>query len=294
MENSIQTDNLQESNPESMEEQVVTDFDTGDFFSRLDNEVNGGIVDEPQQAQPSQNIEQQTSHLENPVSEDAPQTEELDSLQKRYSDSSREAKRLNGKLQDIEPYMPVLDAMREDPNLISHIRNYFEGGGQQPKNIKERLGLDEDFEFDYNQAMDEPDSESGKLFQATVDEVVNRRLNGFASKQKSENQRLAQESSFRSKMEMNDGEWGDLVDYAKNHTLSLDDIFYLKNREASKQNIANSSKQEILDQMKNVRQRPVSIAASGSTQSEEKSPDDTVFDAILGSDSELETAFSIT
>ena len=46
--------------------------------------------------------------------------------------------------------------------------------------------------------------------------------------------------------------------------------------------------------MKNVRQRPVSIAASGSTQSEEKSPDDTVFDAILGSDSELETAFSIT
>ena len=55
MENSIQTDNLQESNPESMEEQVVTDFDTGDFFSRLDNEVNGGIVDEPQQAQPSQN-----------------------------------------------------------------------------------------------------------------------------------------------------------------------------------------------------------------------------------------------
>ena len=292
MENSIQTDNLQDSNPESVEEQVMdNNLDTNDFFERLDNEVNGAIYDEVVEPQPE--IEQQTSQLENPVSEQPRQSDEADSLQKRYSDSSREAKRLNGKLQEIEPYMPVLDAMREDPNLISHIRNYFEGGGQQPKNIKERLGLDEDFEFDYNEAMNTPDSESGQLFQATVDEVVNRRLGNFAKKQKGENQRLAQESSFRSRYKLPENEWEDLVAYAKNHTLSLDDIYYLKNRETSKQNIANQTKQEVLDQMKNVRQRPVSVAASGSNQAPEQSPDDQIFDAILGSDHELETAFSI-
>lgn len=292
MENSIQTDNLQDSNPESVEEQVMdNNLDTNDFFERLDNQVNGAMLDEVQPPQPK--IEQQTSQLENPVSEDPHQDDEANSLQKRYSNSSREAKRLNGKLQEIEPYMPVLDAMREDPNLISHIRNYFEGGGQQPKNIKERLGLDEDFEFDYNEAMNTPDSESGQLFQATVDEVVNRRLSTFATKQKSENQRLAQESSFRSRYDIPEEEWKDLVGYAKNHTLSLDDIYYLKNREASKQNIAKQSKQEVLDQMKNVRQRPVSVAASGSNQAPEQSPDDQIFDAILGSDHELETAFSI-
>lgn len=288
----MQTDNLQDSNPESVEEQVMdNNLDTNDFFERLDNEVNGAIYDEVVEPQPE--IEQQTSQLENPVSEQPRQSDEADSLQKRYSDSSREAKRLNGKLQEIEPYMPVLDAMREDPNLISHIRNYFEGGGQQPKNIKERLGLDEDFEFDYNEAMNTPDSESGQLFQATVDEVVNRRLGNFAKKQKGENQRLAQESSFRSRYKLPENEWEDLVDYAKNHTLSLDDIYYLKNRETSKQNIANQTKQEVLDQMKNVRQRPVSVAASGSNQAPEQSPDDQIFDAILGSDHELETAFSI-
>ena len=288
----MQTDNLQDSNPESVEEQVMdNNLDTNDFFERLDNEVNGAIYDEVEQPQPE--IEQQTSQLENPVSEQPRQSDEADSLQKRYSDSSREAKRLNGKLQEIEPYMPVLDAMREDPNLISHIRNYFEGGGQQPKNIKERLGLDEDFEFDYNEAMNTPDSESGQLFQATVDEVVNRRLSNFAQKQKGENQRLAQESSFRSRYKLPENEWEDLVAYAKNHTLSLDDIYYLKNRETSKQNIANQTKQEVLDQMKNVRQRPVSVAASGSNQAPEQSPDDQIFDAILGSDHELETAFSI-
>ena len=288
----MQTDNLQDSNPESVEEQVMdNNLDTNDFFERLDNEVNGAIYDEVVEPQPE--IEQQTSQLENPVSEQPRQSDEADSLQKRYSDSSREAKRLNGKLQEIEPYMPVLDAMREDPNLISHIRNYFEGGGQQPKNIKERLGLDEDFEFDYNEAMNTPDSESGQLFQATVDEVVNRRLGNFAKKQKGENQRLAQESSFRSRYKLPENEWEDLVAYAKNHTLSLDDIYYLKNRETSKQNIANQTKQEVLDQMKNVRQRPVSVAASGSNQAPEQSPDDQIFDAILGSDHELETAFSI-
>ena len=75
----MQTDNLQDSNPESVEEQVMdNNLDTNDFFERLDNEVNGAIYDEVVEPQPE--IEQQTSQLENPVSENAPQAEKLNAL----------------------------------------------------------------------------------------------------------------------------------------------------------------------------------------------------------------------
>jgi len=44
--------------------------------------------------------------------------------------------------------------------------------------------------------------------------------------------------------------------------------------------------------MREVQGKPGSLATKGGTQVEE-SPDDRVFEAILGSDSELEKAFSI-
>ena len=125
--------------PESTNVQdAVMGMSSENFFQELDNQVNGGILDEPSQPTSEQSGNTQTSpnvEVQNEVSN------EVDTLQKRYSDSSREAKRLNGKLKELEPYMPILDAMREDPNLISHVRNYFEGGGQTPETLNQKLNL---------------------------------------------------------------------------------------------------------------------------------------------------------
>jgi len=96
-------------------------------------------------------------------------TGDVDALKKRYSDSSMEAKKLNGQLREIEPYMPILDAMRDDPNLISHVRNYFEGGGQTPQNMADKRNLPEDFVFDAEDAFATPESDSAKVLGATID-----------------------------------------------------------------------------------------------------------------------------
>ena len=161
--------------PESTNVQdAVMGMSSENFFQELDNQVNGGILDEPSQPTSEQSGNTQTSpnvEVQNEVSN------EVDTLQKRYSDSSREAKRLNGKLKELEPYMPILDAMREDPNLISHVRNYFEGGGQTPETLNQKLNLDEDFVFDADEAFSKPDSDSAKVLGATIDGVVQRRLN---------------------------------------------------------------------------------------------------------------------
>jgi len=276
--------------PESANVQgAVMDMNTDDFFETLDRQVNGAIIDEP--SQPTSEISDNTQTSPNAeVQEEV--SGEIDTLQKRYSDSSREAKRLNGKLSELEPYMPILDAMREDPNLITHVRNYFEGGGQTPQTMTEKLNLDEDFTFDADDAFSQPESDSAKVLGATIDGIVQRRLNGALQGQKVENQKLAKETDFRSRHEMNDEQWSNFTEFAKSKSLELDDIYYLMNRKNRDGKIADNVRQEVHNKMREVQQQPGTLATQGST-AVEQSPDDSVFDAILGSTNELEKAFGM-
>jgi len=273
--------------PESTNVQDAVMNSSSDFFESLDREVNGGILDEQQQPTSVQSGNTQSSpNVEVQMQDDS------EVLQKRYSDSSREAKRLNGKLKEIEPYMPILDAMREDPNLISHVRNYFEGGGQAPQSMNQQLNLDEDFVFDPEEAFQQPDSDSAKVMGATIDGIVQRRLNNTLQTQKTENAKMAKEAQFKQKMNMSDEEWSTFTDFAKSKSLELEDIYYLMNRKNRDSQIADSTRQEIHNKMREVQSQPSTLATQGSV-SVERSADDNVFDSILGTDSELEKAFSI-
>ena len=277
--------------PESKSVQdAVMGMTSDNFFEELDNQVNGGILDRPSQTTSEQSRNTQSSpNVE--VQSEVP-SNELDTLQKRYSDSSREAKRLNGKLAEIEPYMPILDAMREDPNLISHVRSYFEGGGQTPQSMNEKLNLNEDFVFDPDEAFSQPDSDSAKVLGATIDGVVQRRLSNVLQTQKTENAKMAKETQFKQKMNMSDDEWGNFTEFAKSKSLELEDIYYLMNRKNRDEQIADSTRQEIHNKMREVQQQPGTLATQGSTPVE-RSNEDSVFDTILGSGSEIEKAFSI-
>ena len=260
-------------------------MDSNDFFAELDNSVNGGIIDSEYSQSTSQDLGDNT-----PASPSGVQQQSDDALQKRYSDSSREAKRLNGKLNELEPYMPILDAMREDPNLIQHVRNYFEGGGQAPESMSQNMELPEDFQFDPDEAFSDPKSDSAKVFGATVDGIVQRRLNNELGKQQTENQRLARETAFRQKTDMTDDEWSTFVDFAKNKSLELDDIYYLMKRRERESNIADNARQQVATQMKKTQEQPRSLATAGSA-TVETSQDDQVFETLLGIDQKLENAF---
>lgn len=288
MNENVQLGNVPNGAPES------APMSSDGFFEALDTQVNGGILDAPpsQEQTTSQSLEdagnqflQEQQQKESPVEGQA----DIENLQKRYSDSSREAQRLNGKLSELQPYMPILDAMREDPNLITHVRNYFQGGGQAPVSMKEQLNLNEDFVFDPDEAMSNADSDSAKVLGATIDGVVQKRLNDALSTQKNENIRLTKESEFRSKYNLSEDQWKNFVSFAKNKTLQLDDIYYLMNKGQREQNIAQSANQEVTNQMKKVQQRPQSLASQGSASEPQKSPDDSVFEEILGIDTTLES-----
>ena len=280
--------------PESNNSQANFDEMSDDFFSALDSSVNGGILDESSPLTSdisSDNTLASPSEVQPQVS-DPTEVVDVETIQKRYSDSSRESRRLNNQLQELEPYMPILDAMRDDPNLITHVRNYFEGGGQTPQNMAEKLNLPEDFVFDADDAFATPKSDSAKVLGATIDGIVERRLGKALKGQKTENHRLAKEATFRQKHEMNDDTWSTFVDFAKSKSLELDDIYYLMNRKGRDGKIADSTRREMQDKMREVQQQPGSLATTGGAQVE-KSPDDRVFEVLLGAESELEKAFSI-
>jgi hypothetical protein len=276
----ITQDNLLMDDAERAEQQVAPieqDTVAEDFFSQLDKQVMGDVISQPIEEAQEQQI---TSPEGNPEVEQQ-STQEVDNLEKRYSDSSREAKRLNSQLQEIEPYMPLLNAMKEDPNLINHVRDYFQGGGSAPESVKERLGLDEDFVFDYDEALSDPKSSSAKLFNATVDGVVQRRLGDFAQQQSIQSRKALEESAFKDKYKVSNEDYSDLMDYAKSHKLTLEDVYYLKNRDNRDAQVAEGARQEIVQQMKNVRTMPPSVASAGNEQRDEQSVDDAVFDKLL-------------
>ena len=266
------------------------------FFDALENEVNSAITEseEPKEAETSQKA--QDPQEATPVLEKE-STESTVDWEKRYKDSSREAQKLNSKLKETESYKPILDAMKNDRGLVEHVRDYLQGNVQQ-KTIQEELKLPEDFVFDPHEAMTESESSSAKVFRNFLDKQVNTKI---AKAQDIERRRAVQTqksqakeveaASFKKKHKMSDDDFNTMMDSAKSHKMTLDDIHYLINRDKANANIATNTKKDMLEQMKNVRDIPASSAGVNSAKVEQKFEDE-VFDALKGSDGDIENLFN--
>jgi hypothetical protein len=267
---------------DSMEvpESFISDDASADFFGNLDKSVNGSILDS----------EESITSIEaggNTQAESGVQQENVETLKKRYADSSNEGRRLNTRLKELEPYLPILDEMRKDPKLITHVRDYFDGGGQTPESVTQKLNLDEDFIFDPDDAVTNPKSDSAKVLNQTIDGVVQRRLTNEFSRQKEQQEVDTQVNDFKKNHNMSEEDWNEFQSYAENQTLSLDDILYLKNKEADTNQRARVDNTSAARQLQ---RQPASAATVGSN-SVQVSEEDDVFDAILGIDKQLENAF---
>tara|TARA_R110000744_G_scaffold338027_1_gene443218 strand:- start:1247 stop:2101 length:855 start_codon:yes stop_codon:yes gene_type:complete len=268
---------------------------TDDFFERMENDVNGGIQDHQIQSAATPEVNNganMATHNEQP-------SDPIESTdwEKRYKDSSKEAQKLYGELKELKPFVPVLEAMKEDSGLVEHVRGYFEKGGKPVGNIKDKLGLDDDFMYNEQEAMENPESDSAKVFTAHVDSMVNSRvgniLQGERSKAVEVQKKIkAKQNSelFKEKHKMSDEQYADLVEEAKGHTLTLDDVYYLLNKDKTNTNIANSTKADMVRQMKNARDIPTT-ASNTNSQGKNHSHQDDVFDAILGPDNVADNLF---
>jgi len=269
---------------------------TDSFFEQLEAEVNGGIVDDkPVEETPQFNSgpieETRAQETEGPI-------ETAIDWEKRYKDSSREATRMRGELEGLKPFVPLLDVMKKDHGLVDHVKGYLENGGAPAKNVKEELGLDEDFIYDQDEALNDPNSDSAKVFNAHVDKMVQGKLNQSMQAQQQAAQRSQvkgrrkQEAvEFIKKHNLSQEQFMEFIGKAKERPLSLEDAYYVINRDKAAANVAKSTKDEMLHQMKAVREMPTSASGVNSPRAD-RSPDDQVFDDLFGGSSRVDDLFS--
>jgi len=289
-------------NPEAVttDENQVEDqvFGSSDgFFEALEKDVNGVVTEDSTEATRQEVGTEQVTQQETVGSDNVGWDDDGNPYKKRYQDSSREAVKLREQYKDVEPFVPVLEAMKNDSGLVEHVRDYLVNGGNAPKSVQEELSLDEDFMFDSQDAMTDPDSDSAKVLNAQVDKIVQQRVGQIVKAEKDnavkiqqESQRRTIENDFREKKNMTDEQFASFKEKAQSHVLTLEDIDYLLNRDQANANVVQSTKNDMLSQMKNVRNIPTS-ASGANSQAEEKTPDNAIFDGILGLDGDLDNLF---
>ena len=275
---------------------------TDAFFDALESDVNSAITHDnstdKEQVTPSAKVGDPSETGNSGELVEETKTEPDTDWQKRYSDSSREAQRLSAEVKNLEPLKPLLEVMQKDPKLIPYIREYLESGGKPDQTVQEKLRLDEDFVFDSHEAVTNPESDSAKVMNHMVNQQVEQRMQKHlkserqrinASKAKSEMQKA--EADFKERHNLTNDEFREFQEKAKGHRMTLDDAFYLVNRDKVQQNVANASKQDTLKQMKNVRNIPTSQASANNAGEVKKSDGDQILEALKDLDGGADNLF---
>ena len=218
------------------------------FFEALEEDVNGIIADSNTEATQQTVDTEQVTQQQTVGSDNVGWDDDGNPYKKRYQDSSREAVKLRERYKEVEPFVPVLEAMKNDSGLVEHVRDYLVNGGNTPKSVQEHLGLDEDFMFDANEAMTDPDSDSAKVLNAQVDKVVQHRVGQIYQAEKAnavkvqrDARQQTMERDFIKKKGMSDEQFATFKEAAQNHVLTLDDIDYLLNRDQANANVVQST-----------------------------------------------------
>ena len=295
-ENSQANSANQELNPDvDFTRQDGVEADSGDFFESLDREVNGMILDDDTVGQVEEQVTQQTP-VDTSV-EVKPDDHQHD-WEKRYKDSSSEAQRLKTQLDGVSQYQPLIERLKEDTGMVDAIKNYVENGSQ-PVDVKQALNLPEDFVFDLDDAVANPGSLSAKALEYTISGVVDRRVNtklqqdnAIRNEETQKQQQLREAGEFKQRMNISDDEYSTMMDWAGRHKTSLEDIYYLKNRGQRDQKVAKGAKEDMLKQMKSVRDIPTSVSNQNTVKADVKH-EDALFEALKTVDEGLEGLFTV-
>ena len=291
-------ENNTKGNPKPVDN-AVFGSDGQDFFERMEKSVNGAIQDEVNEVTPpEEGGSEQVTHGQEGSSKTGDWDDDANPYKKRYADSSGEAIRQREMNKELEPFVPLLAAMKKDSGLVDHVRDYLTSGGKPAKNVQEQLGLKDDFVFDAHEAVSDNESDSAKVMNAHVDRIVNKKVSGMLNQEKQKAlqtqkqiRQRQEESEFRAKHKMTDDEYKVFLAKAREHKLTLEDVNYLVNRDKIAANTAKSAKEDMLGQMNKGRDIPTSLSGANSQDSKSQNVEDSVFDSMKDLDGDLDNLF---
>ena len=178
----------------------------------------------------------------------------------------------------------MIDYLGANPSGVEVLKEHINNGSDLTKQFGD------DFVFDSQEAVTDPKSNSAKALKQMInqeaDKRVNSRFQAQAKQSQVQNAQLQQDqqiADFVQRTGMGEEDLNKMQEWASQRELTMDDIYYLMNRENVANNVANNTKQEMLGQMKAVRDIPMS-ASNANSAPDSKSPDDAVFDILKGLD----------
>ena len=264
-----------------------------DFFDNLEAQVNGAINDDNVPQPETEQVTQQAVPEDTGNEEQTDWKSKVETLEKRYGDSTREAQRLkaeNDSLAEISRFKPLIEHLKNNPEAVQALK---ENLGGKTRSLTERFG--DDFVFDAHEAMSDPKSDSAKVMNEHISKTAQQQAAAMINSEKqrfvAEEQTLNLQNEaeeFKKRTGMSDVEFQDLQARANEHVLTLDDVYYLLNRDQVSKNVADNTKADMLNQMKNVRDIPQSASNANSPGREATSPDDKMFDVLKGLDGDAD------
>lgn len=221
----------------------------------------------------------------NEDSKDSKKTdEELATLRKRYEDSSREGKRLAQQLREIEPLMPLINALQNDDGLLKVVSSYLQGGDTpKGKSVKEALSLGDDFVFDVDEALDNPDSKSAKALNALVEQRASSLVASEVNKHLLPYKQQMADLEMRNELGMDSQKFEEFKKFMNSTKMTAKDAYYLFNRDEHEKEIRRQAQKEIVESLQ--RKGLVDLNALADIGGEEKqeSNEEQLFKAVLSS-----------
>jgi len=240
-----------------------------DFFNALDNQL--GTVEHTEQPTPAP--EQVTSQQAIPDAAGQQGNENNANAninwQKRYNDSSNEARKLKAENDELQPFKSVINFLKEDSGAVDLLQDYLKNGGEVPKTVQEELNLGEDFMFDMDDASKDPESDSGKLLNRMVEKkaqtIVDTTLQQErqrAMQMQQHQLKMRERQMFMQKKGYNEAQMQELEERGRQKPLTYDDMDYVLNRQQVNQNVQQSTRNDMMNQMQAVRNIPTSIGGA--------------------------------
>ena len=269
---------------------------SNDFFDNLESQVNGAISDDNIPQPETEQVTQQADPVGTGNEVQTDWRTKAETLEKRYGDSTREAQKLkaeNDNLSELSKFKPLIEHLKNSPDAVQALKDSI---GGKPRSLTERFG--EDFVFDAHEAMSDPKSNSAQVMNEYIaksaQQQASRLINNEKEQFQVEEQQMnvqRQSEEFKQRTGMSDSEFTDLQKRADEHVLTLDDVYYILNREQVSKNVADNTKVDMLNQMKQVRDIPQSASNANSPGRESQSPDEKMFDVLKNMDGDADDLF---
>ena len=269
---------------------------SNDFFDNLESQVNGAISDDNIPQPETEQVTQQADPVGTGNEVQTDWRTKAETLEKRYGDSTREAQKLkaeNDNLSELSKFKPLIEHLKNSPDAVQALKDSI---GGKPRSLTERFG--EDFVFDAHEAMSDPKSNSAQVMNEYIaksaQQQASRLINNEKQQFQVEEQQMnvhRQSEEFKQRTGMSDSEFTDLQKRADEHVLTLDDVYYILNREQVSKNVADNTKVDMLNQMKQVRDIPQSASNANRPGRESQSPDEKMFDVLKNMDGDADDLF---